>query len=149
MADSKLNDIIRTSLDSIKDLVDVNTVIGDPITTESGTTIIPVSKIAVGYLSGGVDYFSKKVTDANQQNFGGGGGTGLSVSPVGFLVITIDGKVELLNMNTPTGKPDAVESISNLIEKSPEIVDRFKKVFKGDTKDKSVEEQIEEQINAE
>jgi Uncharacterized conserved protein len=146
MAENKLTDIIRSSLDGIKDLVDVNTVIGDPITTESGTTIIPVSKIAVGYLSGGVDYFSKKVTDPKQQNFGGGGGTGLSVSPVGFLVVTSDGKVELLNMNSPTGKPDAIESISNLIEKSPAIVDKFKQVF---NKEKSVEDQIEEQIEAE
>ena len=147
MADNKLTEIIRSSLDGIKDLVDVNTVIGDPITTESGTTIIPVSKISVGYLSGGVDYFSKKVTDPKQQNFGGGGGTGLSVSPVGFLVVTSDGKVELLNMSNPTGKPDAVESISNLIEKSPEIVDRFKQVFNKGSK--SVEDQIEEQIDAE
>lgn len=144
MADNKLNDIIRTSLDSIKELVDVNTVIGEPIITSSGTTIIPVSKIAVGFLSGGIDYFGKKVAEPKQQNFGGGGGTGLSVSPVGFLVITSDGKVELLNMNSPTGKPDAVESISNLIEKSPEIVDKFKQVFK---KDKSIEEQIDEQLD--
>ena len=140
MAENKLNDIIRTSLDSIKELVDVNTVIGEPITTSSGTTIIPVSKIAIGYLSGGIDYFSKKVTEAKLQNFGGGGGTGISVSPVGFLVITADGKVELLNMSNPTGKPDAVESISNLIEKSPEIVDKFKQMFK---KEKSDEEEIE------
>jgi len=140
MAENKLNDIIRTSLDSIKELVDVNTVIGEPITTSSGTTIIPVSKIAIGYLSGGIDYFSKKVTEAKLQNFGGGGGTGISVSPVGFLVITADGKVELLNMSNPTGKPDAVESISNLIEKSPEIVDKFKQMFK---KGKSDEEEIE------
>lgn len=144
MADNKLNDIIRTSLDSIKELVDVNTVIGEPIITNAGTTIIPVSKIAVGFLSGGIDYFGKKVSEPKQQSFGGGGGTGLSVSPVGFLVITSDGKVELLNMNSPTGKPDAVESISNLIEKSPEIVDKFKQVFK---KDKSIEEQIDEQLD--
>lgn len=141
MAENKLNDIIRTSLDSIKELVDVNTVIGDPITTNSGTTIIPVSKIAVGYLSGGVDYFGKKAIDPKQQSFGGGGGTGLSVSPVGFLVITNEGKVELLNMNSPTERPDTVESISNLIEKSPEIVEKFKQVFK---KDKSIEDKIDE-----
>ena len=140
MAENKLNDIIRTSLDSIKELVDVNTVIGEAITTSAGTTIIPVSKISIGYLSGGIDYFSKKVTEAKQQNFGGGGGTGISVSPVGFLVISSDGKVELLNMSSPTGKPDAVESISNLIEKSPEIVDKFKNVFK---KEKTETEEID------
>lgn len=142
MSDNKLNDIIRTSLDSIKELVDVNTVIGEPIITSAGTTIIPVSKVAVGFMSGGIDYFGKKSAEP-KQNFGGGGGTGLTVSPVGFLVITNDGKVELLNMSVPTGKPDTMESISNLIEKSPEIVEKFKQVFK---KDKTIEEQIEEQL---
>lgn len=146
MIDNKLKDIIQTSLESIKELVDVNTVIGDPITTDVGTTIIPVSKVAVGFMSGGIDYFGKTQPDTKQPNFGGGGGTGLSVSPVGFLVITSDGKVELLNMNNPTGKPDAVESISNLIEKSPEIVSKFKQVFK---KDKTIEDLVNEQLDNE
>lgn len=146
MVDNKLKDIIQTSLDSIKELVDVNTVIGDPITTDVGTTIIPVSKVTVGFMSGGIDYFGKAQTDTKQPSFGGGGGTGLSVSPVGFLVITGDGKVELLNMDNPTGKPDTVESISNLIEKSPDIVSRFKQVFK---KDKSIEDLVNEQLDDE
>ena len=135
MAENKLNDIIRTSLDCIKELVDVNTVIGTPITTESGTTIIPVSKITVGFVSGGVDYFSKNNNNNNNtppQNFGGGGGTGLTVSPVAFLVISPEGKIDLLNLASDTGKPDAVESISNLLEKSPEIFEKIKTVFKKD-----------------
>ena len=131
MADSKLNDIIRTSLDSIRELVDVNTVIGNPITAAGNITIIPVSKISVGFVSGGVDYYGKNNgAEAKQQNFGGGGGTGLSVSPVGFLVITSDGKVELLNMNDSAGHPDTMESISNLIEKSPDIIEKFRQLFK-------------------
>ena len=138
MADNKLNDIIRTSLDCIKELVDVNTVVGSPITTASGATIIPVSKITVGFASGGVDYNSKaenKNTNGNgnsPQNFGGGGGTGLTVTPVGFLVISPEGKIELLNLASAAGKPDPVETISNLLEKSPEIVDKIKTVFKKD-----------------
>ena len=62
--DSKLQDIIRTSLENIRSLVDANTVIGNPINTESGTTIIPVSKISVGYVSGGLDYAVKNVVHA-------------------------------------------------------------------------------------
>jgi len=128
MADNKLNDIIRTSLDCIKELVDVNTVIGTPITTASGATIIPVSKITVGFASGGVDYFGKNNPNSSQ-NFGGGGGTGLTVSPVGFLVISPEGKIELLNL-AKDSKPDAAETISNLVEKSPEIMEKIKTVFK-------------------
>ncbi|MCL2518793.1 MAG: sporulation protein YtfJ [Oscillospiraceae bacterium] len=133
MADNKLNDIIRTSLDCIKELVDVNTVIGTPITTASGATIIPVSKITVGFASGGVDYFGKTNNGSGTlppQNFGGGGGTGLTVSPVGFLVISPEGKIELLNLASAANKPDAAETISNLLEKSPEIMDKIKTVFK-------------------
>ena len=72
---SKLQDMIRTSLESIRAMVDANTVVGTPIQTPSGTTIIPISKVSVGYASGGLDFSSQTA----QKNFGGGGGTGLSV----------------------------------------------------------------------
>lgn len=145
MEDSnKISDMIHESLKGIKDLVDVNTVIGDPITTPDGTTIIPVSKVSMGFASGGLDYFAKKngdaqpekQTSAQSQNpskgFGGGGGTGMSVSPLGFLVIKPDGDVELLNISAPTvSAPDTVETISSLVDRAPDIIERLKAVFKG------------------
>ena len=143
MSESKLSEVIRTSLANIKDLVDVNTVIGDPIRTDNGTTIIPVSKISMGFASGGIDYFGKNAApDPKNQNFGAGGGTGVTVSPLGFLIIKPDGDVELLNVAYPTGPaaaPDMIESVSQLIERSPEILHRLKSVFskekKGETDD--------------
>ena len=132
---NKLNDIIRTSLDSIRSMVDSNTVIGEPIQTANGTTIIPVSKVFVGFASGGIDYLSKNATAQNapkatSNNFGGGGGTGLTVAPVAFLVVDASGAVQLLNVNEPTKQTaDPVSQIVSLLERSPELIERLKAVF--------------------
>ena len=93
MAESKINDIIKVSLEKIKDIVGAETIIGSPIETAAGTTIIPVSKVAVGFASGGLDYDAdkqdkdKKPSLLASASFSGGGGTGISVSPIGFLVV--------------------------------------------------------------
>ena len=132
---NKLNDIIRTSLDSIRSMVDSNTVIGNPITTANGTTIIPVSKVFVGFASGGIDYAGKNAASANAQkaaanNFGGGGGTGLTVAPVAFLVVDPSGDVQLLNVNEPTKQAnDPVSQIIGLLERSPELIEKLKVLF--------------------
>lgn len=128
--ETKIQDIIRTSLENIRTLVDANTVIGDPINTDSGVTIIPISKISVGFASGGLDYAVKNepVNSVKPKNFGGGGGTGLTVNPVGFLVIQADGRVEMINIG---GKApaDPVGQITDLIDRSPEIISRIKEIF--------------------
>ena len=98
MESSKQSDLIKTALEGVRGLIDANTVTGTPIHTEAGTIIIPVSKVFVGLATGGVDFLDKKGL-SDKKNFGGGGGTGITVSPVGFLVIYKDGKVDLLNIN--------------------------------------------------
>ena len=139
--ENKLQDIIRTSLESIRSMIDANTVIGEPIATEAGVTIIPVSKVSMGFASGGLDYNGKiiKPTPAptGAQNFGGGGGTGLSIVPVGFLIVKKDGNVEMVNVGQPTPQ-DPIEQITSLIERSPEIFGRIKSAFK---KEKANEEE--------
>ena len=130
--ENKLQDIIQTSLESLRTLVDSNTVIGNPINTESGTTIIPISKISMGFASGGLDYNGKST--GTKQNFGGGGGTGLSISPVGFLTVKADGSVEIVNINAPVG---TVEQVADVIERAPEIVAKFKALFSKNKKDKA------------
>ena len=97
--ENKIEEIIRTSLENMRSMVDANTVIGNPYVTPGGVTVIPVSKISVGFASGGVDYFGKH-EKPSAQNFGGGGGSGLSVVPVGFLVISAEGKVDMSQMIT-------------------------------------------------
>ena len=146
--DTKLQDLVRTSLESIRTLVDANTVVGDPIMTEQGVTIIPVSKISVGYASGGLDYAVKNepVTSAKPKNFGGGGGTGLSVAPIGFIVISKTGTVDFINvgMKVPT---DPIGQITDFIDRSPEIITKIKTAFAkkpGEAAEETSEETAEE-----
>ena len=129
--ETKLQDVIQTSLQNIKTLIDTNTIIGTPITHPSGTVIIPVSKVAMAYATGGLDYVGKTDPNAKPQNFGAGGGTGLTLQPIGFLVINAAGNVEMINVGVknPT---DPVEQIADLIERSPEIIGRIKAILTKD-----------------
>ncbi len=133
-SENKIEEIIRASLENMRAMVDADTVIGTPYVTTGGVTIIPVSKVSVGFASGGLDYFGKasqKQTENKPlgQNFGGGGGSGLSVNPVGFLVIGADGKVDMINIGVPSPS-DPIGQIADFIERSPEIIGGLKQVFK-------------------
>ena len=129
--DNKLQEIIGTSLENIRSMIDANTVIGDPIATENGVTVVPISKVTVGYASGGLDYNGKEKPQSAPQNFGAGGGTGISISPVGFLVIKKEGGVEMINVGA-SRPADPIEQIIEIIERSPDIIGRIKAVFKKD-----------------
>ena len=136
--ENKIPEIIKSSLENIRSMVDANTIVGEPINTAQGTTIIPISKISVGIASGGVDYNSKKDTP-RPQNFGGGGGTGLMVSPVGFLVVDAKGSVEFINVGME-GTPDPIDQITDFIERTPDIIARIKDVFKKEKEEPATEE---------
>ncbi len=123
--ENKLQEMIRTSLESIRAMVDANTVVGAPIETAAGTTIIPISKVSVGYASGGLD--SKKVEE--KKMFAGGGGTGLTVQPVCFLAVHADGNVEMIPLGGNGGSPDTIDKIANIIEKTPDVFSKIKSVF--------------------
>ncbi len=137
MEQSKQSEIIKTALENVKTMVDANTVTGTPINLDNGTIIIPISKVFVGLATGGVDYFGKKSTA--DRNFGGGGGTGVTVSPVGFIVIDKLGKVELLNINQKDQPKDTVSYILDFIENSPELIERFKQLFSKNDKKKEAD----------
>ena len=135
MESSKQSDLIKTALEGVRGLIDANTVTGTPIHTEAGTIIITVSKVFVGLATGGVDFLDQKGL-SDKKNFGGGGGTGITVSPVGFLVIYKDGKVDLLNINAEP--KDLITNIFDFIEGTPELIERFKRIlFK---KEENIEE---------
>ena len=121
-----MSEIIKSSLNGIKDFTDMENAIGTPIQTPSGVTVIPVSKVSIGFATGGLDYGAKKLI--GNQNFGGGGGTGLSIAPVGLLIVDKSGKVEMLNTGVAESK-DILEQIANLLERSPDILEKFKSVF--------------------
>lgn len=137
---SKLNDVIKTAIDNLQQIVDANTIIGTPINTDSGTTVIPVSKVSIGIASGGIDYVTNKNTSL--QNFGGGNGAGVTVSPVAFIVVNADGDTKILNMNaTASSQDSAIATIDNIITKAPEVIEKIKNIF---TSDKNDTEEIEE-----
>jgi len=125
MNENRLEGMIETSLENLKKIVDVNTVVGEAIKTESGVTVVPISKVSLGYVSGGTDFASK---NNNSKNFAGGGGSGVTILPLGFLVIKPNGDVEFLAADTK-GAGGTVGTIADLIQKSPDIVEKFKRVF--------------------
>lgn len=141
-SENKLQEVVQATLAQIRNMIDADTVIGTPIETAPGTTIIPISKVAVGFATGGMDFNDKKGGNATvPQNFGAGGGTGISVQPIGLLCISKDGSVELINIGVKNPS-DPIEQISDIIDRSPEIIAKIKALF---AKDKSEEEKEDEE----
>jgi len=87
---------MKTAMESIKDMVDVNTIVGDPVETPDGTVIIPISRVAFGFAAGGGDFEPEEANEAQGNSFGGGSGAGVSVKPVGFLVCSPTNGVRFL-----------------------------------------------------
>lgn len=124
-----INEVIGVTMNRVKELVDANTVVGEPIVTGEGVTIIPVSRISVGFGSGGTDFASKNASAP--KNFGGGTAAGVNVDPIAFLIVRKDTVRLLPCMNGPYGP------VEKLVDLVPELVDRFSS-FSGTKKsDKS------------
>ncbi len=133
MADMPLSDVIKTSLENIKTIIDSNTVLGEPVTVLDNTAIIPVSKISIGFASAGAEYSGK--TDAKTGNkFGGGGGTGITLVPIAFIVVNKDGDVKMLNVDANSsvneGYVGMVNAIDSFVDKAPGMVEKIKTIFK-------------------
>lgn len=129
MNENKVNDLIEGSLAKIRELTGTETVVGDPIYTPNGTLILPVSKISMGFATGGLDFGKKKDPEGKKpNNYGGGGGTGVTVTPVAFLILSPEGKIDLIPV-TDAKNIDTVDKISALIERSPDILKRLKDVL--------------------
>lgn len=134
--DMPLKQVIDSTLENLKNIMGTDTVIGEPIKANDDVVIIPVSKVSVGFTSGGVDFDGKKT---DNKHFGGGNGAGMSVSPIAFLVVKNDG-VELLNINKEVTNTLA-DTVSDFISKSPSLISKFKEAFKKDKKEEKAEEE--------
>ena len=118
-----VKDLMGETMEKVRSMVDVNTIIGDPIVTQDGTTLIPISKVSVGFASAGSDFVSKNSKESAPLCFGGGGGAGVSISPVAFLIVS-EGNARILPVNMPADNstdrliemiPDAVNGIQNFV----------------------------------
>ncbi len=127
MAENKMSEMIRASLDGIKEFADVDTVFGKAIKTDNGVTVIPVSKITVGFATGGLDFQTKR--PISPTNFGGGSGTGVSITPVAFLTVSASAGISLIPI--VAGELTSVDRVCDLIERSPTLLEKIKSTFSG------------------
>ena len=131
MSEHPIEGMMNITMEKIRQMVDVNTIIGDPIISPDGTTIIPVSKVSYGFASGGAD-FPRKRPDAKEP-FGGGSGAGITISPIAFLTVS-NGKVELMQIQSYSGY------IDRAIEMTPGLIDKISSLFKKN-KDKNKDQE--------
>ena len=123
-----LNDLMNSTMEKVSQMVDTNTIVGEPISTPDGVTLIPISKVTFGFGSGGGDYGKSQP----KENFGGGSGAGVKIDPVAFLVIK-DGTTRVLPVAVPP-----VGTVDRIVEMVPDVLDRVEKYF-----DKKKEKEID------
>jgi sporulation protein YtfJ len=118
-----LPNMLENTISKVREMVDVNSVIGAPITTAEGVTIIPISKVSVGFVGGGSDYVSKH-PNKHDNPFGGGIGGGMNVTPIAFLIIK-DGAVRMLPVALPanTTAERVVEMVPDMLDKLTDFIE--------------------------
>jgi sporulation protein YtfJ len=124
--DHPIQGLMKTAMESIKGMVDVNTVVGQAVHTQDGTVIIPVSSVSLGFAAGGSDFGrSERAAPEAALPFGGGSGAGVSVRPVGFLVVPREGHIRLLPV-------DERATFEHLVDTAPELLERLRQMWSRD-----------------
>ncbi len=141
-----IDNMMQTTMESIRGMVDVNTVVGAPVMDQKGTTIIPISKVSFGFVAGGGEY---AIEDGKQKPvptdifpFAGGTGAGVSVQPVGFLVVT-DKQVKMLPAQTTGAMERMVELLPQLIEELNAKDEKKKNKIFGKTDDELLDGELQ------
>ena len=116
MDNNPISQLMQTTMDNVKNVLKVDTVVGDPIITPDGITLVPISKISLGFGGGGVEFGAKKAGD--DRPYGGGNATGVKIEPIGFLVIK-EGTVRMINVTPP-----ASNTVDRIIDMVPQVMDR-------------------------
>ena len=111
-----IGELMQTTMDNVRNILKVDTVVGDPIYTPDGITLVPISRISVGFGGGGIELNQKN--SSGNRPFGGGNATGVKIDPIGFLVIK-DGTIRMINVTPP-----ASTTVDRLIDMVPQVMDR-------------------------
>ena len=125
MAEHPIQGLMGVTMEKILEMVDADTIVGAPINAAEGVTILPISKVTFGFASGGSDIGSK----TNKDLFGGGGGAGVSISPIAFLVIQ-NGNVRTIQL------ADHASTVDRALNMVPELVDKLSELLKKDKEEK-------------
>lgn len=133
MSEHPIESLMITAMSSIQDMVDVNTIIGEPIETQVGITIIPISKVGFGFAAGGSEFRGETLKEYNKKDkdeaieyklpFGGGSGAGVSISPVAFLVVQ-EGNVKLMPVDHDSCFDKLLDYVPDLIQKMNEMFNK-------------------------
>ena len=128
--------LMKTAMENIREMVDVNTIIGDPVETPDGTVILPVSRVGFGFAAGGSEFQAADAKGQSQQAgeppFGGGSGGGVSIIPIGFLIVKGE-NVRLLSADNQNQLYDRI------IDMAPAALEKLQSMFKGGSQSKSAE----------
>ena len=126
-----IENLMRTTMENLRDMIDVNTIIGDPVETPDGKCIIPISKVSFGFASGGSEFPNTKQPEntSSKYPFGGGSGAGVSVKPVAFLVLQGD-SIRLLPV-------DHDNTYDRIVDTVPQVLDVLKDLVKGNKKEQT------------
>ena len=116
MDNNPIGALMQNTMESVKNILKVDTVVGDPIYTPDGITLVPISKVSVGFGGGGVEFNNKNSGDSRP--YGGGNATGVKIDPIGFLVIK-EGTVRMVNITPP-----ASTTVDRIIDLVPQVMDR-------------------------
>jgi sporulation protein YtfJ len=115
--------LMKTAMESIKDMVDVNTIVGDPVETPDGSVIMPISRVTFGFAAGGSEFQAEKGSPGPEYPFGGGSGAGVTVQPVAFLVVG-NGSVRMLPVDSNT-------TVERLVDLAPQLLGQVQGMFKS------------------
>ncbi len=130
MSEHPIENLMKTAMNSIKDMVDVNTIVGDPIKTDIGMCIIPVSKVCFGFAAGGTEFYPKispkkeEKSEVLEYPFGGGSGAAVKINPIGFIIV--DSNKESVPKFIPVEHSDAVDKLLDYV---PDLIEKANKMF--------------------
>ncbi|MFZ4450668.1 GerW family sporulation protein [Salibacterium aidingense] len=131
MTDHPIQGLMRTAMENLKEMVDVNTIVGDPVETPDGSVIIPVTKVGFGFAAGGSEFFGKERSEtALEHPFGGGSGGGVSITPIAFLVVGTKG-IKMVHLDENT------HLYEKLLEFTPQVVEKIQDMLKGTQTDQN------------
>jgi sporulation protein YtfJ len=134
MTEHPIQGLMKTAMENIKEMVDVNTIVGDPVETPDGSVILPISKVGFGFAAGGSEFLGEVEQDQTSKNdaknamvslpFGGGSGGGVSITPIAFLVVNSQG-VKVVPLDNQT------HLYERLIDSAPQVFDKIQNMLKG------------------
>lgn len=134
MSEHPIQGLMKTAMENIKEMVDVNTIVGDPVETPDGSVIIPVSKVGFGFAAGGSQFIVDKPSSSSEKEqekeypFGGGSGGGVSITPIAFLIVNASG-VRMVHLDENT------HLYEKLMDFAPQIVEKIQQMINGNKTD--------------